>query len=131
MHSVTRFKFKATADHAPLEIIWYDGGIKPPYPDELEPGRQFGSNDGTMYVNIGSPSNSCQESDRKPNVPGVDPCTELDTRAGIWKFDARKKNQTQSASNHFAKGIRNAVGISISPLDGKLWTTQHGQRSGT
>jgi glucose/arabinose dehydrogenase len=28
---------------------------------------------------------------------------------------------------HFARGIRNAVGIAISPLDGKLWTTQHGR----
>ena len=73
------------------------------------------ASDGSMYVNVGSPSNSCQETDRKPNVPGKDPCTELDTRAGIWTFDARKKNQTQSASNHFAKGIRNAVGISMSP----------------
>jgi len=50
MASVTRFKFTATADHGPFEIIWYDGGIKPPYPDELEAGRQFGTNDGTLYV---------------------------------------------------------------------------------
>lgn len=48
--SVTRFKFTAAADHGPFEIIWYDGGIKPPYPDELEVGRQFGTNDGTLYV---------------------------------------------------------------------------------
>ena len=85
------------------------------------------ANDGSMYVNIGSATNSCQDPDRKPSVPGVDPCTELDTRAGIWKFDARKKGQTPSASNHFAKGIRNAVGIMINPVDGKLWTTQHGR----
>ena len=45
----------------------------------------------------------------------------------MWKFDARKEHQTPSASNHFARGIRNAVGIAISPLDGKLWTTQHGR----
>ena len=85
------------------------------------------ANDGSIYVNIGSATNSCQEPDRKSNVPGVDPCKELDTRAGIWKFDARKKGQTPSASNHFAKGIRNAVGIMINPADGKLWTTQHGR----
>lgn len=84
------------------------------------------TNDGTLYMNIGSATNSCQEPDRKPNIPGVDPCKELDTRAGIWKFDARKKDQTPSASNHFAKGIRNAVGITVNP-DGKLWATQHGR----
>ena len=85
------------------------------------------ANDGSLYVNIGSATNSCQDPDRKPNVPGVDPCKELDTRAGIWKFDARKMNQEPSASNHFAKGIRNAVGISMNPTDGKLWVTQHGR----
>jgi glucose/arabinose dehydrogenase len=81
---------------------------------------------GTMYLNIGSPSNSCQERDRIPRTPGVNPCTELETRAGVWMFDARKTHQTPSASNHFARGIRNAVGIAVAP-DGKLWTTQHGR----
>jgi glucose/arabinose dehydrogenase len=81
---------------------------------------------GVLYVNVGSPSNSCQSPDRTKN-PGKNPCTELDTRAGVWKFDARKKNQTQGAAVHFAKGIRNAVGIAINPADGSLWTTQHGR----
>jgi glucose/arabinose dehydrogenase len=83
--------------------------------------------EGVMYVNVGSRSNSCQVVERQKDSPGADPCTELDTRAGIWKFDARKKNQTQATGVHFARGIRNAVGIAISPLDGRLWTTQHGR----
>ncbi|MGH7618986.1 MAG: PQQ-dependent sugar dehydrogenase [Gemmatimonadaceae bacterium] len=83
--------------------------------------------DGVMYVNIGSKTNSCQDRDRAAAVPGANPCIELDTRAGIWRFDARAQHQTPSASNHFARGIRNAVGIAMSPLDGKLWTTQHGR----
>lgn len=48
--SVTRFKFTPTADHGPIEIIWYDGGIKPERPPELEANRSFGVNDGTMIV---------------------------------------------------------------------------------
>jgi glucose/arabinose dehydrogenase len=83
--------------------------------------------DGVLYVNVGSQTNSCQATDRGKNVPGKNPCTELDTRAGIWKFDARKKGQTEATGVHFAKGIRNAVGIAISPLDNKLWTTMHGR----
>src|SRR5215467_4358649 len=83
--------------------------------------------DGSMYVNVGSQTNACQENNRAKGSPGKNPCTELETRAGIWKFDARKKNQTQATGVHFATGIRNAVGITISPLDGKLWTTQHGR----
>ncbi len=82
--------------------------------------------DGSMYVNVGSATNSCQTSDRAKEVAGKNPCTELETRAGIWKFDARKKNQTQATAVHFATGIRNAVGITIGP-DGKLWTTMHGR----
>jgi len=85
------------------------------------------SHDGVMYVNIGSPTNACQERDRAPGTPGINPCTALDTRAGIWRFDARKEHQTPSAANHFARGIRNAVGLAISPVDGKLWATQHGR----
>ena len=83
--------------------------------------------DGAMYVNIGSATNNCSNPDRIPRTPGTNPCVELETRAGIWKFDARKKNQTPSASNHFARGIRNAVGITINPADGKLYATQHGR----
>lgn len=82
---------------------------------------------GVLYVNIGSPSNACQERDRVTRSPGANPCVELETRAGIWKFDARKKGQTPNAQNHFARGIRNAVGIAINPADGKLWVTQHGR----
>lgn len=83
--------------------------------------------EGVMYVNVGSASNACQERNRVKGSVGHNPCTELETRAGIWKFDARKKNQTEATGVHFARGIRNAVGITISPLDGKLWTTQHGR----
>lgn len=83
--------------------------------------------DGSIYLNIGSRTNSCQKADRAEQSPGIEPCTELDTRAGIWKFDARKLHQTQRGAEHFARGIRNAVGITLRPNDGKLWTTQHGR----
>lgn len=86
--------------------------------------------DGSMYLNIGSPTNACQAvaQDRSPTLPlGENPCVQLDTRAGVWKFDARKTHQSPSAANHFARGIRNAVGIAVHPGDNKLWTTQHGR----
>jgi len=86
--------------------------------------------DGSMYLNIGSPTNSCQPvaQDRSPSLPaGENPCEQLETRAGVWKFDARKTHQSPSAANHFARGIRNAVGIAVHPGDNRLWTTQHGR----
>jgi glucose/arabinose dehydrogenase len=82
---------------------------------------------GVLYVNVGSPTNSCQSKDRAPYVRGENPCAELDTRAGIWKFDARKAHQTEATGVHFARGIRNAVGITLRPGDERLWTTQHGR----
>ena len=46
----------------------------------------------TLYMNVGSHTNACQpdELDRKGKAPGVDPCTELESRAGVWTFDANK-----------------------------------------
>ena len=83
--------------------------------------------DGSLYVNIGSGTNSCQSSDRKLEVPGIDPCTELETRAGIWRFDARKLHQTQAQGEHYARGIRNSVAITINPRGGDLYVMQHGR----
>jgi glucose/arabinose dehydrogenase len=82
---------------------------------------------GSLYVNIGSRTNACQSEDRKLEVPGVDPCTELETRAGIWRFDASKLHQTEAQGEHFARGIRNSVAITINPHDGDLWVMQHGR----
>jgi glucose/arabinose dehydrogenase len=83
--------------------------------------------DGSLYVNVGSRTNACQREDRKLEVPGIDPCTELETRAGIWRFNARKLNQTQSEGEHFARGIRNSVAITTNPHDGDLYVMQHGR----
>ncbi len=43
------YEFPARGDMAPVRLHWYDGGMKPPRPPELEDGRQWGTN-GTLYV---------------------------------------------------------------------------------
>jgi len=96
----------------------------------LNPGhraRNFAiGSDGALYLNVGSATNSCQKKDRANESMGIDPCTELGTRAGIWKYDANKANQKFSAKERFATGIRNGMGIALGP-DGKLYSTQHGR----
>jgi glucose/arabinose dehydrogenase len=82
--------------------------------------------DGALYVNVGSNTNSCQVKDRAPESPGVDPCVELETRAGYWKYDANKPNQQFSKTQRFATGVRNGMGLAFGP-DGKLYGTQHGR----
>jgi glucose/arabinose dehydrogenase len=83
--------------------------------------------DGALYVNVGSATNSCQVKDRANESPGHDPCTELNARAGIWKFDANKTGQSFSEAARFASGIRNAMGLAVRPGDGALFAMQHGR----
>ena len=83
--------------------------------------------DGTMYVNIGSRTNSCQEKDRQLESPGVDPCVERDTRAGVWAFRTDRTGQTAADGVHFGTGIRNSVSITINPADRQLYVMQHGR----
>ncbi len=82
---------------------------------------------GELYVNIGSPTNSCQVQDRTPGSPGRDPCPDLETRAGIWRFQATKLNQTQADGLRFATGMRNSVALSLRPQDGRLYAAIHGR----
>jgi predicted dehydrogenase len=48
--SITHYKFAASDTHGPLSIFWYDGGMRPPRPEALDPEAEFATNDGTMYV---------------------------------------------------------------------------------
>jgi hypothetical protein len=36
---MARFEFPARGDLPPVTLNWYDGGLKPPRPKDLEPGR--------------------------------------------------------------------------------------------
>jgi len=82
---------------------------------------------GRMYVNVGAPSNSCQQEDRTPGSPGLDPCPFREHAAGIWVFDARRTNQKPSDGVHYATGIRHAVAIDWSPSGNALFVVVHGR----
>jgi predicted dehydrogenase len=43
------YEFPARGDLAPVTIHWYDGGMRPPRPPELEDGRRLDTN-GTLYI---------------------------------------------------------------------------------
>jgi hypothetical protein len=43
------YEFPARGDLAPVRVHWYDGGMKPPRPLELEAGRNWDTN-GTLFV---------------------------------------------------------------------------------
>jgi glucose/arabinose dehydrogenase len=88
--------------------------------------KSIAVHEGTLYVNIGAPSNSCQERDRSPGSPGRDPCALLDTAGGIWRFDANRTGQAQTDGRRFSTGLRNMVAIGLDPA-GALYGVQHGR----
>lgn len=47
--SVVRYQFPARGDMPPVKVTWYDGGMRPPRPDELEDGRRIGTG-GHLFV---------------------------------------------------------------------------------
>ena len=82
---------------------------------------------GNMYVPFGANSNNCQEVNRTPNSPGINPCPLLEDHGGIWRFDANKRNQTQRDGALFATGLRSVVALDWNREDKNLYALQHGR----
>jgi glucose/arabinose dehydrogenase len=78
---------------------------------------------GGLYINVGAPSNACQNPDRRPGVKGQDPCPILEKHGGIWKFDENKLNQTQEMGMRFATGMRQMPAITWH--DGALYVVMN------
>ncbi|HWS63366.1 MAG TPA: c-type cytochrome [Steroidobacteraceae bacterium] len=95
------------------------GGDHPMHPFTID-------GEGSLYIDVATATNACQAQNRTAKSAGIDPCTELETRGGIWRYDASKTNQTFSPSGRFATGIRNAEGFAIDPA-GYFFVTQHGR----
>jgi predicted dehydrogenase len=47
--SVVHYQFPARGEQPAVKLTWYDGGMRPPRPDELEDDRQMGTN-GALYI---------------------------------------------------------------------------------
>jgi glucose/arabinose dehydrogenase len=82
---------------------------------------------GNLFVDVASATNACQEKNRTARSPGIQPCSELQTRAGIWRYDASKTDQIFSAGARYATGIRNAEGFGIDAAGHRIFVTQHGR----
>jgi glucose/arabinose dehydrogenase len=63
---------------------------------------------GKMYVSVGSSCNACVEKDPR--------------RATVLEF-----NPDGSGQRIFAKGVRNAVGLAVSPKTNTIWVTENGR----
>ncbi|MBN1480721.1 Gfo/Idh/MocA family oxidoreductase [candidate division KSB1 bacterium] len=46
--TIVRYHFPARDDQPPVDVTWWDGGLLPPRPAELEEGRRMGDEDGGL-----------------------------------------------------------------------------------
>lgn len=81
---------------------------------------------GDLLVDLGSATNACEVRNRVPGSPGNEPCTEKETRGGIWRYDAKGRDQRFSPAERYAAGIRNGEGIALD-AQGRVFSTQHGR----
>ncbi|MEO6067900.1 MAG: PQQ-dependent sugar dehydrogenase [Gemmatimonadales bacterium] len=115
---------------------WAPGQLEPAAPAEVvieglptagHSAKPILVKDGSVYVDIGSATNSCQEVDRTARSAGRMPCTELETRAGIWRFSSTRLGQRQADGVRFATGLRNPMAFASEPRTGVLWMATHGR----
>lgn len=83
--------------------------------------------DGWLYVDIASATNACQVRNRMLESPGIQPCTELMHRDGIWRYSAKRLDQHFSPAARYATGIRNADGITVDADGHDVYATQQGR----
>jgi glucose/arabinose dehydrogenase/cytochrome c5 len=81
---------------------------------------------GDLLIDLGSATNACEQENRTPHSKGNEPCTEKETRAGIWRYDANQTDQKFSAAGRYVSGIRNGEGIALD-ASGHIFSTQHGR----
>ncbi|MDB5136565.1 MAG: sorbosone dehydrogenase [Mucilaginibacter sp.] len=77
-----------------------------------------------LYVTVGSYNETCRMKGSGEGMPG---CPLLDSVGGIWKFKADKLNQSYSNATHYARGLKNVVGINWNSNTNSLFVMQHGR----
>jgi glucose/arabinose dehydrogenase len=99
-------------------------------PDERQHNAKsfaFGE-DGQLYVEVGSPSNSYGgEKDRALGAKGEDATEFLKTHGGWWRFDPVKQNQTLADGYHFSTGHRHMLAIAWNPVSKAFFVVQMGR----
>ncbi|MEQ1855742.1 MAG: sorbosone dehydrogenase [Longimicrobiales bacterium] len=80
---------------------------------------------GALYVNIGSTTNVCTPTTVDDRDTSLDPCPELEERAGIWRFDPTASGQSQTNGVRFVSGVRNAVALARD--GGSVYAVIHGR----
>jgi hypothetical protein len=112
--SIVTYEFPAREGMPPLRLVWYDGGLKPPRPKQLEPGREL-PNDGNMYVGtkgvmMGGMGHEMIIPESKRRAYEMPPET-LERRSGTWGewVEAIRGGQPASCNFDWAGILTEAV----------------------
>ena len=81
---------------------------------------------GSLFVSMDGGGNICVDA-KAPKV-GLKPCPNLETKGGIWRFDAGKPGQKFADGEHYATGIRNSSSLDWRNGDA-LYGVMHGRDS--
>jgi len=76
-----------------------------------------------IYVAVGSYDETCTDA----SGHGIANCPLLDSVGGIWQFSTNKQSQSYSDAVHYAKGLKNVVGLDWNEATNSLFGTQHGR----
>jgi hypothetical protein len=73
--SKIHYQFPARGDMPPVKLVWYDGGLLPDRPEELEDGRPMGNeNGGVLYI---GDKGKIMASDENAQGPRIIPETKM------------------------------------------------------
>jgi len=98
--SIVTWEFPAREGMPPLKAVWYDGGVKPPRPVELEPGRTLPA-EGVLYIgDKGKMLGSRLIPEAKMKAYKMPPKT-LQRRGGTWSEWAEAIRGGQPAACRF------------------------------
>lgn len=79
---------------------------------------------GHLYVNVGVPSNACERDYPQRDFRGQEPCAELASGGGIWRFRADSIAQEFSINARYATGLRHTVALTVDRT-GTVWGAPH------
>lgn len=85
---------------------------------------------GRIYVEVGSPSNSLGKPDRAPGAEGLsdeEVDKFLEEFGGIWRFSASKKGQHQKDGYHYSTGHRHILSLAWVPDVEAIFAVQNGR----
>ena len=108
--SIVTFEFPARGGMPPVTLYWYDGGLKPPRPAELEDGRELSAS-GNMYVgDKGKILDSRIIPESKMKAYKLPPKT-LNRRSGTWGewVEAMRGGEEANCNFNHASLITEAV----------------------